>query len=92
MVRIATVIEERYLVDFYQNITIAILLTGMVVAVVAISLLASFRQYMARKMKKVPYLDEQLEARNGTAAAAVEGIPARKCIAVFELTNLVFYC
>ena len=69
MVRIATVIEERYLIDFYQNIAIAILLTGMVVALVAICLLATFRRYLARKMKKVPYLAEQLEARNGTAAA-----------------------
>ena len=69
MVRIATVIEERYLIDFYQNIAIGILLTGMVVALVAISLLATFRQYMARKMKKVQYLAKQLEARNGTAAA-----------------------
>ena len=43
MVHIATVIEERYLIDFYQNIAIAILLTGMVVALVAISLLATFR-------------------------------------------------
>ena len=38
MVRIATVIEERY---FYQNIALAILLTGMSVAVVAISLLTN---------------------------------------------------
>ena len=75
MVCIATVIEERYLVDFYQNIAIAILLTGMVVAVVAISLLASFRRYMARKMKKVPCLAEQLEARNGTVAATAMLIP-----------------
>ena len=69
MVRIETVIKERYLIDFYQNIAIGILLTGMVVALVAISLLATFRQYMARKMKKVQYLAKQLKARNGTAAA-----------------------
>ena len=69
MVRIATVIEERYNVDFYQNIILAILLTWMGVTVVAVCLLASFRRYMARKLQKVPYLAEQLEARNVTAAA-----------------------
>ena len=69
MVRIATVIEDRYLIDFYQSIAIIILLTGMVVAMVSISLLATFRQYMTRNMKKVPYLAEQPEARNGTTAA-----------------------
>ena len=54
MVRIATIIEDRQLVDWYQIIAIIILLAGMVVALVAINLLVSFRRYMTRKMKKVP--------------------------------------
>ena len=50
MVQIATIIEDRPLINWYQHIAIIILLAGMVLA----SLLVSLCRYMTMKMGRYP--------------------------------------